>query len=54
VFADLVYRANVGMIESRCGTCFTAKALKDLRISCDIFREEFERNETAKLEILGL
>src|SRR5215470_7987300 len=53
VLADLVYRANVGMVESRGGTSFATKAFQRLRVMGNIFGEELQGDEATKLGVLG-
>ena len=54
VIADLVNRADVGMIQRRGGARFPAKTLQRLRILRDFIRQKFERDEAAKVGIFGL
>jgi len=51
--ADVVNRADVGMIESGGGTSFTSETFQCLRVSGNVIRQELERNETTELGVLG-
>ena len=53
-FADFVYGADVGMIQSGGGARFAAKAFQRLRISGYIVGQEFQSNKAAKFGVLGL
>ena len=54
LLADLMNRANVRMVQSGSGARLAAKALKGLRVTDNVIREELQRHEAAKLSILGL
>ena len=45
-FADVVNRADVGMVESGSGTSFTAETFQCLRVSGNVVRQELQRDET--------
>src|SRR5262249_631848 len=47
-FADVVNRANVGMIEGGGGLSLAAKPAEGNRIAGDVFRKKLERNEGAE------
>ena len=53
-FADLVDRADVGMVQRRRGPSFAAEAGQRLRVSGNVFGQELERDEAAKLGVFGL
>ena len=53
-FADFIYGADVGMVQSGGGTCFAAKAFQCLRILGHFVGQEFQGDEAAKLGVLGL
>src|ERR1700674_2950816 len=46
ILGDVVNRADVGMVERGGGTSFTSEAFQGLRISGNVIRQEFERDET--------
>ena len=52
--SDIVDRADVGMIEGRCGLGFALKPCERLRIASDILREELQRHKTVKARVLRL
>jgi hypothetical protein len=52
--ADFVDRANVGMIECRCGRGFTSETLQCLRVLRHIVGQELQGDETTEPGILGL
>ena len=54
VLADVVNRADVGMVQGGSGLGFAAEALKGLRIVGDVFRKEFQRDKTAEAGVFGL
>ena len=54
ILADLVDRADVGMVQSRSGTRLATKTLQRGGIRNHVVRQEFQRHETAKIEVLGL
>jgi hypothetical protein len=54
VLADLVYRADVGMIESGGGTSFATESFQSLRLLGYVLRQEFQRDEAPKLGVLSL
>src|SRR6267143_1622908 len=51
---DLVDGANVGMIQCRGGLGLTLEASEHLRVACDVFGKELQRDETMEASILGL
>jgi hypothetical protein len=44
LLANVIDRANVGMVQSRCCLGFTLKTAEGLGISGDVIREEFQRD----------
>jgi hypothetical protein len=52
--ADVVDRADVGMVQSGGGTGFTSETFQRLRVSGNVIRQELERNETTQFGVLGL
>ena len=53
LLADVVDRADVGMVQRRRGLRFAREAAQRLGITCQIFGDELERNGTMKPRILG-
>ena len=53
VIADLVNRADVGVVQRRSCARLAAKAFQGLRVLCDLVRQELERDEAAKIGIFG-
>jgi hypothetical protein len=53
LFADVVDGADVGMIQGRRCLGFALKPGERLWVSCDVFGEELERDETMEASILG-
>jgi len=51
LLADLMNRADVGMIESRSGAGFATKAFKGLRVASDIVGQELEGHEAAEFRV---
>ena len=51
--ADLVNRADIWVVEGRCGSCFPPKAFERLRVSGYIFREKLEGDKATKVGVLG-
>src|SRR5690348_14101980 len=51
--ANLVNRADVGMIERGGGAGFTLKAFEGLLVAGDAFRKKFQRDETAEARVFG-
>src|SRR5579862_6013438 len=49
--ADLVDRANVGMIEQRCCASFAPEALKGLRVISHFVGEKFQGHKAAEVEV---
>jgi hypothetical protein len=54
LFADVVDRANVGMVERRGRLSFTLESLQGLMVPRQGFGQEFECGEAVQLGILGL
>ena len=54
VFADLMNGANVWMVQSGSGACFTAEAFERLRILSYVLRQKLQCDKSAKLSVLGL
>ena len=54
VLADFVNRADVWMVQRRCGTGFAAEAFQCLRVVGYVLGQKLQRNEAAKLSVLGL
>ena len=52
--ADFVNGADVGMVQPRGSTRFTAEALEGMRIFGNFRRQELERDEAAQFGIFGL
>ena len=52
--ADLVNRANVGVVESGSGSRFPSESLQGLGVLRQLIGQEFQRDEAAKLGVLGL
>ena len=53
LFANIVDRADVGMIESRGGLGLTSKSRQRLCISGHFVRQELERDETVQSRVFG-
>src|SRR5215469_17354622 len=53
-FADLVDRADSGMIEGRGSASFLLEAFEDFLVASGAVGEEFERDEAAEADVLGL
>ncbi len=53
VFANLINRADVGMVERGSGAGLAAKALERQKITRDIVGKEFEGDEAAELHVFG-
>ena len=53
-FLDFVDRADVWMIQRRCGARLALEALERLRIADEIVREEFQRGKPAEPRVFGL
>ena len=54
LFADVIDSADVGMIQGRCGLCFSLKPDKAMRIPGNILRQKLERDETVETRVLRL
>ena len=52
--SDLMDRADVWMIQGRCGSCFPPKTFERLRVSGYIFREKLESDKATELNVFGL
>ena len=52
-FADIVNRADVGMVQGGCGLSFSLEAREGLRVFRDVVRQEFQCYETVETDILG-
>src|ERR1700728_3220176 len=50
---DFVNCANVGMVQSRSGLCFTAKAAEGLRIFRHFVGQELQSNKAIEFGVLG-
>ena len=53
-FADVVDRAEVGMVQGGGGLRFSLEAGEGLRVFRDVVRQEFQSDETVQSDILGL
>jgi hypothetical protein len=53
VVADLVNGADVAMVQGRSSSCFALKSLERLGFVLKIFREEFEGDVTAEVDVLS-
>src|SRR6516162_5784761 len=51
--SDLVDSTDVGVIESRGGSCLAAEALESLGILSQLFGQEFQGDKAAQFEILS-
>ena len=54
MFADFVDRADVRMVQGRCGTSLPPKSLKSLWVSRYLIGQEFQGYKSPKLGVLGL
>jgi len=54
LFADVVNRADVRMIECGGGFCFPPEAFECSAVVGKILRKEFQRNKTAQRDVFGL
>src|SRR5208282_4398709 len=52
--ADIVDRADVGMVQRRSSLGLALKARQRLRITGNVFRQKFKRHKTVKPRVLGL
>jgi hypothetical protein len=50
---DVVERADVGMVQRRCGARFRAKPLENERFAADIVRQELQRDEAPQAAVFG-
>src|SRR6516164_2201199 len=53
VLANLVYGADIRMVQRGCGTRLATEALKSLWVFGKVVGEEFQGHEPAKLGVLG-
>jgi len=53
LLADVVNRADVGVIQCRCGLGFALKAGERLRVACNVLWQEFEGDEAVQPGVLG-
>jgi len=53
VIANLINRADIQVVKSRCGTRLALEALQRLAISRKLFGKELERNMSAELQVFG-
>src|ERR1700730_4717935 len=53
-FIDFIDGADIGMVESRCRTCFAAKTFETLRIVGYIFRQELQSHGSAQTGVFRL
>src|SRR5215472_19272788 len=51
--ADLMNRADIGMVQRGRRTGFAVKTFQRLLISCEVFRQKLQCDETAELGVLG-
>src|SRR5208282_1112246 len=54
VFADLINRADIGMVQGGSSLCLTLKAAQCLRVCRESVRKELQRHEAPKLGVLSL
>ncbi len=54
LLADVVNRANVGMIQGRSRPCFAPETFQRLLIARKCFRQEFQRDESPKPAVFRL
>ena len=52
-FADIVNRADVGMVQGGGGLGFSLETREGLRIFRDVVRQEFQRDETMQADVFG-
>src|ERR1700693_4288720 len=52
-FVDLVYRADVRMIERRRSKCFSSESFAGSRIILHLHRQELQRNMAVQREVFG-
>src|SRR5262245_49357846 len=53
VLADFVNGADIGMVEGRSGPRLAAKAFESFRVLGQVFRQELEGHQPAKLDVFG-
>src|ERR1700690_1466020 len=53
LLANVINRADVGMIQRGCGLRFALKTGQGLRIAGNVFRQEFKCDKTMKPRVLG-
>src|SRR5262249_11876216 len=51
VLADIVNRADVGMVERRDGTCLALEALECVGVRVEVLRERFQRDDPAEARV---
>src|ERR1700693_5151243 len=54
LFANVVNRADVGMVECRCSLGFPLEAAEGLRIAGHFVGQEFQPHKTMQASVLGL
>jgi hypothetical protein len=54
VLTDVVNRADIGMIQRRCGLRLAPEADQRLRVFGNLIRQKLESNETVQPGVLGL
>jgi hypothetical protein len=53
MLTNFVDRADIRMVQSRCGTGFAPEPFERLHVSRHIFGQELQRHKTAKLGVFG-
>ena len=53
-FVNIVNRADVWMVQSRCSTRFSFEPLQGLAVLCQFLGQELQGHEAAQLDVLGL
>ncbi len=54
LFANVINRADVGMVQCGCGLGFTLKTGQSLRVFSYLFGQEFKCDKTMQPSVLGL
>jgi hypothetical protein len=54
LLADVVNRANVGMVQRGGGLGFALESREGLRVAGDVLRQKFQRNEALEARVFGL
>jgi hypothetical protein len=54
LLADLIYRADIGMVEGRSRLSLTLKPGQRLRVPGHLIRQELQGNKTMESSVLGL